>query len=113
MKEYRNILITFALVLICNLGFSNTTEGKQVPAGQEQEGNRKSSQTIINPEGDEMGASQQENFSQDEENIEPEDSDEIFSSEEKIEKDSVEDGSVSKYNFIFYLLYKFKYDTAP
>ncbi len=30
--------------------------------------------------------------------------------EDKVESDSTDNDSVSKYNFIFYLLYKFKYD---
>ena len=31
-------------------------------------------------------------------------------SEIEIDQDSIEDDSVNKYNFIFYFLYKFKYD---
>lgn len=30
----------------------------------------------------------------------------------EIDQDSLEDDSLSKYNFIFYFLYKFKYDTS-
>lgn len=32
--------------------------------------------------------------------------------ESDIDQDSFEDDSLSKYNFIFYFLYKFKYDTS-
>ena len=35
---------------------------------------------------------------------------EIDTIEAEVDQDSVEDESVSKYNFIFYFLYKFKYD---
>ena len=114
LKEYRNILLTFSLVLACNLGFSNTNAGQQLPSGQEQqqEGERKSRQTIINPDGDEMGASHDENYLK-EDSDELIDSKETLTTEDEVQKDTVEDDSVSKYNFIFYLLYKFKYDTTP
>ncbi len=112
MKEYRNILIAFALVLICNLGFSNTFTGEQIPTDQEQqqEGERKRNQTIMNPDGDELGTSEIEEDYSEEGTREPI---EESSSTKTEPKDSVDDESVSKYNFIFYLLYKFKYDTAP
>ncbi len=114
LKDYRNILIAFTLVFICNLGFSSTINGQQLSSGQEQEqeGNRKSSQTMMNPDGD-VGTSEQQVY-QEETSIEKESEvPDSLEGKELMRKDSVEDASVSKYNFIFYLLYKFKYDTAP
>ena len=84
-----------------------------MPSGQEQqqEGERKSEQTIMNPDGDELGPTEvEEDYQEESSQI---DSEEIRPSRQEAPKDSVQDDSVSKYNFIFYLLYKFKYDTAP
>ena len=84
--------------------------------GQVQEGNRKpDSNETISPSDLEMG--EEENLFEDESFDDTSEGDSQESTDDQKKRSSGEsldeDESVSKYNFIFYLLYKFKYDTAP
>ena len=108
LKKTPKILFALALIFICSVGFANTNgnEKKADTQEQDQEGRRKSNQGLIRPDGD---ASQQRDvrFQEESKSSQPE----VKEVNNKIEKaDSVQDDSVSKYNFIFYFLYKFKYE---
>lgn len=112
LKNYQYILSTLALLIFVNVGYANTTDSKKKTDGQEQEqeGRRKSDQSMIRPDGD---TASQPTTDQDlqEETVEetPQNYRSIYNPTDKV--DSVkEEESVSKYNFIFYFLYKFKYD---
>lgn len=112
MKGYQYILSTFALIFVVNVGLANTSV-QEIKAGsqeqeQEQEERRKSDQTMMRPDD----GSESEPTSQEVDEESPVQSLEVKSTVYRsIEKaDSVKEESISKYNFIFYFLYKFKYD---
>lgn len=113
LKNFQQILTVLTLLIFVNVGVANATEKDGQTQGQEQEqeqdGRRKSDQSLIRPDG-ETAATPIE----DDSHIEESDNVEVSASEDyyrPIEKvDSVKEESVSKYNFIFYFLYKFKYD---
>ena len=110
LKDFRYILFIFALVFTVNVGYSNTTEKEKKSDGQEQEqeGRRKSDQGMMRPDsGSATEAIDQELQEELEEEVEDSKTP-VYQSIEKI--DSAKEESVSKYNFIFYFLYKFKYD---
>lgn len=114
LKSNRHIFSAFLLIFGVNIVLA--TNGQELKRGsdqeQQQEG-RKSDQTMIHPDGDYATAGQQQEYQNEEIKQEPQEvtsiSQEPQRSEEK--SDSLRDDSVSKYNFIFYFLYKFKYDT--
>ncbi len=96
LKQQLKIVSTLILLLTINISFASETENKPSKA-QDQE------QTLQTGQKGEIQEQQLEDNTktyevETEEPIEP------------IESDSVEDDSVSKYNFIFYFLYKFKYE---
>ncbi|WP_436518039.1 hypothetical protein [Ekhidna sp. To15] len=113
LKNHQYILSTLALLIFVNIGYANTTDNKNKANSQEQEqeGRRKSDQTMIRPDG-ETGAQQidqDQDIEEEPESATSRSSQTIYSPIDKV--DSVkEEESVSKYNFIFYFLYKFKYD---
>ena len=111
MKKYLTISLALVLGLSFQLVFAaDLNEETKTPHQEQQEGNRKSNQSGI---GLDDGYGSQ---TQDEQELTSDD-DEItnvsYSTSEVVREDadSVEDDSVSKYNFIFYFLYKFKYDS--
>ncbi|WP_350205334.1 hypothetical protein [Ekhidna sp.] len=109
MKNYRNIFSALLLIFMINLGFAGTfTKGQEAKSQEQQEGRRKSDQTMIRPDGDYTSPASQSDY-QEEVREEPRETEE--SEKTQVKADSLEDDSVSKYNFIFYFLYKFKYDT--
>ena len=105
-------MFALGLILAVNIGYANTngTEKKSGSQEQEQEGRRKGDQSLMRPDGDISSQATSQGYQHETvQEIEPvEDSENLIQIEEK--PDSVEDESVSKYNFIFYFLYKFKYD---
>ncbi len=107
LKKYHNIFLTLALIFIFNVGYAHTN-GSEKPNNQEQEqdGRRKADQSMVRPDGD--VASHQTGEVKEEPKSEPQVREVSYTPEDK--PDSVEDDSVSKYNFIFYFLYKFKYE---
>ncbi|WP_370090359.1 hypothetical protein [Ekhidna sp.] len=113
MKKHHNILLTLTLIFAVNVGYANTTGvvNKSVNQEQEQEGRRRSDQGMVRPDGDVNNSQTSIVGVQEEPKSEPQAEEPNFKPEEKA--DSVEDDSVSKYNFIFYFLYKFKYEEAP
>ncbi len=96
MKFVAKILTSTFLLLLVQIGFANTTETN----GEKSENkvDKLAFQQQTGKQGD-----QQEKLDQDLTNIPAE-------IEEQMDQDSLEDDSVSKYNFIFHFLYKFKYD---
>lgn len=109
LKNYRNIFSALLLIFMINLGFAGTfTNGQEAKSQEQQEGRRKSDQTMIRPDGDYTSPASQADY-QEEVREEPRETEE--SEKTQVKADSLEDDSVSKYNFIFYFLYKFKYDT--
>ncbi len=109
LKNYRNILSALFLIFIINLGFACTfANGQEAKSQEQQEGRRKSDQSMIRPDGEYNSQEAQTNYSK-EEKDEVQESE--VSAKPQVKADSLEDDSVSKYNFIFYFLYKFKYDT--
>lgn len=108
LKNYPYVLTTIALIFFVNVGFANTTEKEKKSDGQEQEqeSRRKSNQTMMRPDA-ETSTEPSEEYQNDFE-VEEESQSSIYTIPEKV--DSVKEESVSKYNFIFYFLYKFKYD---
>lgn len=110
LKKHHNILITLALIFTVNVGFASTN-GAPKKSGvqeQEQEGRRRSDQGMVRPDGDLNSSQTSIVRAQEEPKSEPQVEETSFKPEDKA--DSVEDDSVSKYNFIFYFLYKFKYE---
>lgn len=109
LKNFQYILSTLALIFFVNVGYANTT-GKSSQTNnqeQEQEGRRKSDQSMIRPDAE----SATEPIDQDIQEETQEASSTTRTIYKPIERaDSVKEESVSKYNFIFYFLYKFKYD---
>ena len=94
LKSFGKILFSLTLLFAMQTGIASVTTGTegtstlpteakdQQQTGQQLEGQQKlDEEPIINEEP-----------------------------EVQVEQDSVEDDSVNKYNFIFYFLYKFKYD---
>ncbi|WP_424962472.1 hypothetical protein [Ekhidna sp.] len=109
LKNYRNIFSALLLIFMINLGFAGTfTNGQEAKPQEQQEGRRKSDQTMIRPDGEYTSPATQADY-QEEVREEPRESEEY--EKPQVKADSIEDDSVSKYNFIFYFLYKFKYDT--
>lgn len=104
----------FLLIFIVNIGLATNGQESKT-SNQEQEGRKKSNQAMIHPDGDygSSGQGQQEFQQQEaESNVEPAASSDLESKESpQIKSDSLQDDSVSKYNFIFYFLYKFKYES--
>lgn len=113
LKDYRYILLSFALVFVVNVGLANTTgKGKKTDnQEQEQDGRRKSDQSMMRPDAESAPDPVDQEFQDDTEVEESESEAPVYQSIEKL--DSTKEESVSKYNFIFYFLYKFKYDGAP
>lgn len=81
------------MLFAIQIGYASTTEtstsGKENPVVEEKQQQQTAKQTEIPEKLEE----------------EP-----TVDAEVEINQDSLKDGSVSKYNFIFYFLYKFKYD---
>lgn len=92
LKPQLKIVSTLILLLTINFSFATGVENKP-QSSQDQE--HKTLQTGQKGEVEEQKL---------EDVVEP------AEDERTIESDSVEDDSVSKYNFIFYFLYKFKYE---
>lgn len=98
LKNQLKILSTLILFFSINVAFASRVENGSINP-QEQEQEQPKQQRLINDQGGQL------------EDQKPEAEVEYDSSEDEILKtDSVEDDSVSKYNFIFYFLYKFKYE---
>jgi hypothetical protein len=96
LKNQLKILSTLILIFSINVAFANDAENNLLDP-QEQE--QPKQQGLVNDQNGQLEDQKQE------EKMEynaPE--------TESAEIDSVEDDSVSKYNFIFYFLYKFKYE---
>ncbi|SNS91529.1 hypothetical protein SAMN05421640_1612 [Ekhidna lutea] len=93
-----------------NLAFANSNVSEIQTGSQEpgQEGRRKAEQGMMRPDGEVSTSQQQDRQGQSEFRQDRVESKSPSSVENEV--DSVEDDSVSKYNFIFYFLYKFKYD---
>ena len=112
LKSYHYILSLLAMLIFVNVGYANTTDNKKTTDGQEQEqeGRRKADQSMIRPDGETaVTPIDDQDIQEDFEEESPRNNRAIYAPIEKA--DSVkEDDSVSKYNFIFYFLYKFKYD---
>lgn len=113
LKNFQHILTVLTLLIFVNVGVASTTENKGQTPGQEQEqeqdGRRKSDQSLIRPDGETAATPMDDDSHLEEsENVEVSVSEEDYRPIEKV--DSVKEESVSKYNFIFYFLYKFKYD---
>lgn len=110
MRRIQNILFALGLILAFNIGYANTNGEEKKSNNQEQEGRRKADQSMMRPDGDIASQSsqgyQQEPVNESQNAVE--ELGNLMIIEERA--DSVEDESVSKYNFIFYFLYKFKYD---
>ena len=93
LKKLPKLFLSITFLTLVQLGMANTngTEGKksqEKAQEQQQEGKQKSTEKLdAEPQVKENA-------------IEP----------KEVVKDSATDDSVSKYNFIFYFLYKFKYD---
>ncbi|MEP0271765.1 hypothetical protein [Ekhidna sp.] len=112
MKNSHSIFLALTLIFIVNIGLANTEGSDDSPINQEQEqdGRRKESQTMMRPDGNvdsEMTDSVEEYSVSNSEEAKVE----VIDYQKKESIDSLKDDSVSKYNFIFYFLYKFKYDT--
>ncbi|MEO9482694.1 MAG: hypothetical protein ABJG47_04585 [Ekhidna sp.] len=113
MRRQLKILSVIALIFGANVGLAKANNIEiQISfqeQDQEQEGRRKSNQTMMQPDSDMPSESDGEDLNEDGDS---ESSVSIPTSiYEPIEiADSVKEESVSKYNFIFYFLYKFKYD---
>lgn len=92
MKQATKILLSLTLLFAFHLGIANTegTDGKNTEKDAKQQ--------------------QQTGQQNKTEKLDEEPSSEGVEGENEVVVDSVEDDSVSKYNFIFYFLYKFKYD---
>ncbi|WP_420317457.1 hypothetical protein [Ekhidna sp.] len=112
LRRYLSILSAFLFVFTFNYGVANeviTKPGVKQEQEQEQEGRRKNDQTMIRPDGQYQSSSPEIDSS------DPDPNEESVSTPNVVENtDSLQDDSVSKYNFIFYFLYKFKYeDESP
>ncbi|MEP0984493.1 hypothetical protein [Ekhidna sp.] len=112
MRRYLHIWTALITVFAVNLALANSSSNHQE---QEQDGRRKSNQTMIRPDG-EVGSESDQNLQIESSEANSSQNEggrtnsiNIENSDAKV--DSLEDDSVSKYNFIFYFLYKFKYDT--
>lgn len=93
MKYLLKIVSALIFLLTINISFASGTENKPNKS-QQQEG-----QTLESPQ---KGERDQQELD--------EETDSYDAEEDQPESDSLEDDSVSKYNFIFYFLYKFKYE---
>ena len=111
MKKGLNILFTTSLFFLVNFAFAFTNGSKNNDQEQDQDGRRKQSQESVRPDDyipSEVPGGTISPDLRDEEDLES--SKKETKTVEPIEADSLEDESVSKYNFIFYFLYKFKYE---
>ncbi|WP_425389422.1 hypothetical protein [Ekhidna sp.] len=112
MKKNISILSTLIFVFTFHYGVANTgitTKSPDRTQEQDQEGRRKNDQTMMRPDGQLTNTS---SIAEGQEESQLQENDEVKPVERTPEKaDSLQDDSVSKYNFIFYFLYKFKYDT--
>ena len=115
LKNNRYVFSAFLLIFIVNVGLATNGQEHKTSNQEQQEGRRKSDQTIIHPDGDYNSPGQgQQEFQQQESEPQQEGASSSVSEPRKrtqIKSDSLEDDSVSKYNFIFYFLYKFKYES--
>ena len=94
MRTIAKISFLFVFTFIVNLVFATGTSDKEATATegtQQQPGEKKQNTEPIDPAGELEGGS------------EPQELQSV---------DSTEDDSVSKYNFIFYYLYKLKYNES-
>lgn len=110
LKKYPDLITFLLLIFSVNVGFAAHADANSFAQYQEQEGRRKVSQSAPRPD---HAMTTGYHFQQEQtEDNDLDASDGNFYSEENFveESDSVGDDSVSKYNFIFYLLYKFKYE---
>ena len=100
MDSLRKILLSIILLAFVQVGFGRTTPGTE-------ENSLKDDAKV------QQQTEQEQEFpgKLDQEPVIEVDEDPILEEEEpQVEQDSLEDDSVNKYNFIFYFLYKFKYD---
>lgn len=110
LKRYLHIWTALIAVFAVNLAFASS-EGSH----QEQDGRRKADQSMIRPDGEVNSQLNQDEQDVSTDSVIPQGgnlkSNSLNSEKSDAKVDSVEDDSVSKYNFIFYFLYKFKYDS--
>ncbi len=93
MKSIFKISFVLFILAVVNVGYANT----------ETEGKKEAKETEVEL--------QQTGQQQNQEKIKQDVSSEAERlSIDALESDSIEEDSVNKYNFIFYFLYKFKYD---
>lgn len=92
MRIVTKISFLLGFLFIANFAFANGNSNENVTEGaQQQPGEKKQNPEEVDPAGELEGGS------------EPQELQSV---------DSTEDDSVSKYNFIFYYLYKLKYNEA-
>lgn len=102
LKHQLKIVSTLILLLAINVSFASETELKSKnPQEQEQAKQRGGTNDHAGQLEDQKSVETEEFRTS-----EPEAEDE----EKEAVRDTLEDDSVSKYNFIFYFLYKFKYE---
>lgn len=110
LKSNRYVFSAFLLIFLVNIGLATKGQENKVQSQEQQEG-RKSDQTMIRPDGDYGSSIQQPEYQEEERSEDSHSSAPSEASYLSPEKtDSLEDDSVSKYNFIFYFLYKLKYE---
>lgn len=111
LKKVYQIAITILAILSVPFTVAASVNGDEKKQdNQEQDGRAKSDAQGLRPDGDYNSiSSERENNQQ----FETEDSQQSLSDATftELNPDSLEDDSVSKYNFLFYFLYKFKYDS--
>ncbi|NQZ74815.1 MAG: hypothetical protein HRT61_01710 [Ekhidna sp.] len=112
-KTFHTILFCLAILSFPLVGLAKINGEEKKADEQSQEGRSKSSQEEIRPDGN-YAPSDNITVVEDEESLEPKypnSSYGVDKVEADLDSDSLEDDSVSKYNFLFYFLYKFKYDS--
>lgn len=109
LHQYHRIFLTALMVILCDLALANPD-----PQTPDQDGTRSADQGLMQPDGEPVDL--QEEFqtpseSSETESVEIEETNNESPAAKAPSNEKVENTSVSKYNFIFYFLYKFKYDT--
>lgn len=113
LKRIRHIFLSLTLLFVAlgsfasgSIPFINQVASQE----QEQEGRSKTDQIMMRPDGGTLEVQGSYENKATEEEITKDNSEGQKSFYRKQESDSLQENSVSKYNFIFYFLYKFKYD---
>jgi len=113
LKPRRYIFSVVLLIFLVNTApATNGQENREANQEQKQQGQqegRKSNQTMMEPDGDRVPGQQTQGYQEEHAESEPKDNNSSKLANEKV--DSLQDDSLSKYNFIFYFLYKFKYES--